>query len=401
MPKGFLHKQFIDQPVARPFESVYADIDSYSMEFFPEEVHYHEKVDVFVLLPPLSLDGVFTKGILMTQGADLLVQQFPDVKEYFHIGAYSMWCSYPWSRDADSLFVCYANPEREEWFKKTHPERVHQILIPIQDCDFTNEYVFAPSGEDKDIDVICVSKLEERKNLHLYAAALKCYREKHGVIRAVLIPGQDFDMNLVGLGEDAQQVFRSIQSELIHTQDYLHIVPKVPYHDLPSLYSRSKVHVLASLIEGKNRSLSEAMSCDTPVVCFEEFNAAARNGSPAFAPGAGLTCDYDPEAMADAIHRVLTAQADFQARRSFLHEAGRKRTVERTVEMIPEIRERIPEYDDGPLRANPWLEGALMKCYQLSLHSFLYDDASSPRAWVQGITDFQRFLEHCKARANR
>jgi glycosyltransferase involved in cell wall biosynthesis len=396
MPKGFLHKRFIDQPTPKPYESVYADIDSYSMEFFPDEEDFREKIDVFTLLPPLSSDGVFTKGILMTQGVDLLVQQFPEVKDFFHLGAYSMWCSYPWSTEADSLFVCYENAEREAWFKKEHPDRADQILIPIQDCDFTNEYVFAPTGADKDIDVICVSKFEDRKNLHLYAAALKCYREKYGSIRAVLIPGQDFDMNLVGLDEEGQRVMRSIQSELIHTQDYLHIVPKVPYHDLPSLYSRSRVHVLASLIEGKNRSLSEAMSCDTPVVCFEEFNAASRNGSPAFAPGGGLACDYSPESMADAIHKILSSPSDYPARRSFLEEAGRNRTLERTVEMIPEIRDIIPEHQDWPLRANPWIERALMSCYRLSLHSFLYNDASWPRAWVKGVTEFHRLFEHCK-----
>src|SRR4051812_21561083 len=74
--------------------------------------------------------GRFVKGILFTQGAELLIERFPWLQELFHVFAYSMWSSIPQSPRADGLFTSYPNPVREAWFRAKYPERAHQVMVP-------------------------------------------------------------------------------------------------------------------------------------------------------------------------------------------------------------------------------------------------------------------------------
>ena len=71
--------------------------------------------------------------------------------------------------------------------------------------------------------------------------------------------------------------------------------------DLPALYSAADLFVFPSLYEGFGLPPLEAMACGAPVVC---SNAASL---PEVVGDAAVTVDpYDVEALAQAMHRVLT-----------------------------------------------------------------------------------------------
>ena len=65
--------------------------------------------------------------------------------------------------------------------------------------------------------------------------------------------------------------------------------PQGNYKDLSKYYSASKCCVLGSLIEGKNRFISESQSCDVPIIVFKDFNKYSRGDFPVFFGNAGAT----------------------------------------------------------------------------------------------------------------
>lgn len=384
--------------IHKPLAEIYADLDAFTMEYFEDEPAFHERIDVWVLVPPLLYEGHFLKGIFFSQSVDFLHKLYPQLPQLFFSIANSQWCNYPWSRQADAYFTLYPNPRREAWFRKTNPQRAGKILIPLQDADFTHEYAMAPVPfVPKEYDVICVSRMHDLKNLPTIAAALKVYRQKYRPIRMVLVVGKAFDLNFNGLTEGELAELRKVETILQHPRDYIEFVPQARHADeLPGYYSRAKLCVLGSLIEGKNRALFEAASCNTPAVCFRQFNQYARGArrdadeppssdrtpesgnpdvpAPAFPEGAGLYApEFDAEALADTFHQLLQNETAFRPRRRFLETSGRKNFLNGCVERFPYYRTALPDYVPGQHAGNLWLDLAVQANYQLSLFDFLYD----------------------------
>ena len=188
-----------------------------------------------------------------------------------------------------------------------------------------------------------------------------------------MINGKDFDRNRDSLDDGEKDQLRQIESILIHPHDYIHFAGHVDhFRSLPEYYSRSKVCVLASLVEGKNRSIHEAMSCNTPVICFHEFNEHIRRGNPVIPEGAGLYATYAPESLADTIHSAIENPDQFKPRKGFLQAFGRRRLLNTCVEKIPYFAQAIPGYVSGQAYSNLWLDMAIQHSYQVGLHDFLY-----------------------------
>jgi glycosyltransferase involved in cell wall biosynthesis len=397
MPKDRYPREYFANPrIDKPLAEIYADLDAYTMEVFADEPAYHEHVDLWVLLPPLGYEGRFLKGILISQGVDYLCERFPRLPQLFFTLATSRWSAYPWSRRADGYLALYANPHREAWFRRTHPDRADKILLPLQSADFTHDYALAPVPFlPKDFDVICVSRLHDLKNLPLIASALKVYQRKYRPIRMALVAGKEFDLNFKGLDPEEQAELRKVEEILEHPHDYIEFIPRVKYFEqLPGYLSRSRLYVLGALLEGKNRALYEAMSCNTPVVCFRQFNQYARGDeavsgqrsavshasgpertrAPAFPEGAGLYApEFDAESLADTFHEVLQNETSFHPRRRFLEVSGRKNFFNQCVDAFPYYRTELPDHRAGQHVQNLWLDLAVQANYQLSLLDFLYD----------------------------
>jgi glycosyltransferase involved in cell wall biosynthesis len=103
--------------------------------------------------------------------------------ELFHVVAFSQGSSIiPTSLEAHALLMSYRNFEREMWFREQFPARRHQTLIPISDADFFNEQFFTPQHANKDIDILCITRLRPERNLPMLAAALKILRAKYPAI---------------------------------------------------------------------------------------------------------------------------------------------------------------------------------------------------------------------------
>lgn len=382
--------------IHKPIEEIYADLDAFSWEIFEDQPSRFDTISFYVLLPPLVYEGQFIKGLYFSESVGFLTQQFPQLSPMFFSFAYSPGCSYPWAPVADAYSSLYHNPQRNAWFRNTYPEKALKPLIPLQDTDFINEYLISPRNvPHKDIDLLSVARLSPEKNLPFIAQALKVYRQKYPQNRIMLtvVTGQEFDPNtLQGLDEYALAEWRKIEAILDRPQEYIKLVPRVDYYqEISFYYSRAKAFVLGSLLEGKNRGITEAMCCNVPVICFKEFNQYARGEADIFPPGAGLYSPFDPEALADTIHTVLNHLTEFKPRLNYLKYFGRKNFFNTCIDSFPYYQHHVPDYLPGHAFDNLWLDLAIQQNYQVSLSDFVY--GRSRFSHIRGLNNIQQILK--------
>lgn len=392
--KGNYPVNYFKQPNSdKPIEQIWEDIDAYSGEFFPDEPQYYDKIDLIIPLPPLKYNGVFTKGILLTQGAEHLLNLYPDLKKLFFVGAYTMWSSYSWCDKADLYFACYENKPREIYHKNKYQNKKDIIFIPLQDADYTNEYTMAPAfNVEREYDILSVATPYEVKNHIMIAQAVKEYEKKYGKkLKVKFVLGKkDIKKNNDGK-IDLKSITDNPQRKIIEAvydimgDNIPEIEPYIPHNDLNRCYSSAKCLVLASLIEGKNRSINEALSCDTPVVVFKAHNQWARGEYPIFYGNSGeLADEFTPDSLADAMHKIIKNSQNYEPRKNYLMYNGRKNFINTCAKYIPYYKENIPDLSDNNIANNLWVDLASQKLYQVSFLDFLY--GKSPHiCWVQGM----------------
>jgi glycosyltransferase involved in cell wall biosynthesis len=397
MPRGRYPIEYFANPyISKPIFEIYRDLDDYTGEFFEEEKQLHHAIDFVIPVPPVLYEGRFIKGLFFSQAVEFLNSAFPQLKTFFVSMAHTMWTSYSWSESANAYLTCYHNPLREAWYRDTHPERASKSLIPLQDADYTNERRMRPLPVPAlNIDILCISRLHAQKNVPMIARAIKVLRSKHPdrCIRMTLIAGRHgaYDPNRNSHVE--RGYLAEIEDILGLPGDYIDFVEHVSHFQLPSYYSRAGVFVLASLVEGKNRCLNEAMSCNTPVVCFQEQNQFARQGAPLFPEGAGLCAAFDPESLADAIYTVLQERESFRPRYNYLRNNGRRHFVNTCIDAIPYYRSALPNFVPGHHVANAWLDAAVFDNYEVSLHDFIYGRRIG-LSMVKGIESIRALIEN-------
>lgn len=394
------HYLFSNPNVQKSLEDIYVDLDGFTDEVFEENTARFSEFSAFFLLPPLIYRNKFVKGILFTHAADLLLDRYPFLTELFNVVAYAMWSGVPRCARADAIMMCYDNKHREAWYKARNPDRAHQVWIPHDDTDFFNECIMAPSLDQKDIDVLYVARLDAIKNLDVFAESLKIMHRKTGRrMRAMLHTGSQIDTNWTGLHENQKAELRKINAQLGNTPDYLTINTQ-RMDSLKPLYNRSRVAVMLALCEGKNRSIHEAMSCDTPVITFEHFNQYSRgglhSGIEAFPKTAGLKApEFTAESLADTILQVILNPEKFTPRESVLKVSGRKTVFNAVIDRLPYYRETLPGFEAGRHHENAWIDGAMRQVYGQGVYQYIYqlnDNAGKPRVWHKGMEDVDRVL---------
>ena len=389
MSRGVPPVEFYHTPhTTKSLADVFASIDAYSAEIWPESTDSYASLSCTIVVPPVFYRGQRLKGILFTHGVDLLLQRLPAVQELFFVLAYGMGPGIPWSTQADGLFTVYANPQRDAWFRAQAPQRAHQLLLPLQDADYLQEYVWSPKPVGKDIDILCVARLDPVKNLPILAQALKILRsvQPDKPVRATLVVGNG------NWRPDEQRIVHEMQQILQPLQDYINLLPTVPRQDMPTLYARARCYVLPSLLEGKNRTLYEAMSCDVPVVCFADLNQHIRGPAANFPQGAGLEAPtFDATSLAQTLAAVLQKPAAFTPRLALLKVAGRRRVVNQLVDAIPYYANALPDFTPGQHYENTWWDVAMQKTYFMSLRDFVYGRRDSA-VFAMGLQNIEAML---------
>lgn len=394
----------------KPSKSIYDiwdDIDNYTFEETYSKESRYDLIDFIVPLPPLEYEGKFIKGVFYSQSCETILKKFPEVKKLFHVCANTMFSSYSKYPEADIYFACYKNRLRENYYRKKYPERKHIAFAPLQDADWTNEYVMAPTFDTpKTIDVICVSTAYPVKNLPVIAKSLKAYEAKYGkVLKCAFAIGsreaiklENGKIDYSNMREDAKEQLEIVDKILGKTEKYINFIPYIEYNNLAKYYSASKCAVLASLMEGKNRFLNEAMSCNVPVVVFRDFNKFARCGYPVFFNNSGeYANEFTPESLAEAIHKVLTNPKKYQPRKNYLTYNGRKNFVSTLLDSLPYYKQNIPDYKKGEAHNNLWIDLAIQANYQLSFVDYIYEK-NPAIVHMRGLKEIKPIIEFYCAR---
>ena len=401
MKGKYPREYFLNPNIDKPIQEIWDDIDAYTGEFMEDETNLHKEIDFIIPIPPLKYKNKTTKGVFFTQGCEYLLKLFPDIKKIFFAGAYTMWSSYSWCDKADIYFSCYENKERENYHKNKYQNKKDIIFLPLQDADYTNEYIMAPTfNTPKTIDVLCVSTPAKVKNIPILAKALLEYEKKYKkILNTVWIMGiktktKDFS----DIRQDYRTQINQIK-EILKSEKYLNMIPFVQHKDLAKYYSRAKCCVLASLIEGKNRSLNESMSCNTPIVVFKDHNKYARGNHPIFFGNSGELAEFSPESLADTIHKVINNQDNYCPRENYLKYNGRRNFVDVLANKVPYYKENIPNFEQTKFHENLWVDLATQDNYQISYHDFIY--GKNPLiTHVRGTENIRSLIEFFYSRFN-
>ena len=395
--------EYIHEPNPKKTKEEMWDIlDGWTHEWAFEKPGEESKIDLTIPLPPLEYKGKILKGVFFSQSVDTIVENFPKIKEIFFPIANSMYSSYPQSEYADYYFTCYKNPKREKYWKKKHPDKKNIIILPIQDADWTNEYQFAPAfNTPKDTDVFCVTSPYPFKNMPMFAAAIKMYelkyakrlKVKYALGKREVIKNEDGTIDYSKLRPDAKEQMDKVFEILGDPYKYIEFYPWIDHGELTKFYTRSKCCVLTSVIEGKNRFIQEAQSCDTPVIVFKDHNKFAKGEHPIIYKGSGeFAKEYTSEAFADAIHKVINNQKAYTPRENYLKYFGRKNFINTIIDMSPYYRKNIPGYKKGRLQDNIWIDLAMQADYQLSFIDFLYGKNTAIQC-RRGIENMKSLIE--------
>ncbi len=401
--KGKYPREYFHNPdINKPLEEIWDDIDAYSGEFFEDEKNYHEKIDFVIPIPPLKYKNKIIKGAMFSQGLEYILKLFPQLKRIFFMGAYTMWSSYSWCDKADFYLTCYENKPREEYHKRKYQNKKDIIFIPLQDADFINEYKIAPAfNKEKNIDILSVATALEVKNLPVVAEAVKIYAKKYNrfpkttfVLGSKLITKkEDGSLDYSKEKEGTQKQLKMVEEILKEDIKKVEFIPWLDQAELIKYYTRARCTVLASLIEGKNRSINESMSCDTPVILFKAHNQWARGNHPLFFSNSGeLVEKFSPEALCDTIDKVIFNQNKYEPRKNYLIYNGRKNFVNKLANYIPYYRENLPNFNPRSFASNLWIDLACQNNYQIGYYDFLY--GKNPAIFhVRGIKAIEKLAD--------
>lgn len=176
--------------------------------------------------------------------------------------------------------------------------------------------------QGKTARLIFVGRLAVQKNIPLLLRTVAAYRDKYGV---------DIQLSIVGEG-DLRHV---IESEINHLEigSMVRLVGARYGAALESMYEESDLFILTSIFESFGLVLVEAMTKALPIVSV--YIPAVRNV--VFDGENGLLVESAPEALADAVHRLLTDR-DFYAKVSINNlTASQRYTWEAVVNKISDV----------------------------------------------------------------
>jgi glycosyltransferase involved in cell wall biosynthesis len=194
--------------------------------------------------------------------------------------------------------------------------------------------------EPREEDVV---RVKERYQLHdefvLYAGNVKPHKNLERLITAFhLVRQRGLDhLKLVLIGDDISKyaaLRRAVHRYQLHR--YVRFLGYLPEETLAVMYRLSSVFVFPSLYEGFGLPPLEAMASGTPVV------TSNVSSLPEVAGNAAILVDpYDPDALADAMLRVLTDESLRQDLRRRGLERARQFSWEQSVGRIRRIYDEI------------------------------------------------------------
>jgi glycosyltransferase involved in cell wall biosynthesis len=209
----------------------------------------------------------------------------------------------------------------------TQPDKIDVIYNA-----YDERFAMEPREED-------VVRVRERYQLTdefvLYAGNVKPHKNLERLIQAFhLVRQRGLDhLKLVLIGDEISKytaLRRAVHQHQLHK--YVRFLGYLPEETLAVMYRLAGVFVFPSLYEGFGLPPLEAMASGTPVVTSNVSSLPEVAGD-----AARLVDPYDPEAIADGIHTVLTDEAARRSLRLKGLERARQFSWETSVRRVRDI----------------------------------------------------------------
>lgn len=166
------------------------------------------------------------------------------------------------------------------------PDKIHMLYSLYLDLD-----LYKPQDVEKVYDVLFVGRLAQNKGIMLLLEAIRQVKQIH----------PNITLAIRGNGGLKAQIDAFIQqNDLKNNVLFLGRVDDTS--QMPELYSKAKMLVCASTVEGNPRVTIEAMACGTPVISTRVgiMPDVIQNGEN------GLLVDWSANDMVDAIQKLLS-----------------------------------------------------------------------------------------------
>lgn len=250
----------------------------------------------------------------------------------------------------------------------TCPMAVCPVLVPMEDYGGEPDEYTMQKYADGRTNILFVGRLAPNKRQEDVIAAFAAYREKYDPAARLILVGAD------GITPYTRRLRNYIRTLAVPN---VKLTGSVSLSVLLALYRRSSALLCMSEHEGFCVPLLEAMHFDLPIVARDSSAIGETLG------GSGvLLPDNDPEAAADALHRLLTdtayRESVLTAQRARLAELTDRRVGERRIELIRELMTL-------PLRPRP--KRFVQALPRLSRGDAIGDEALTLWALSKEVTD--------------
>jgi glycosyltransferase involved in cell wall biosynthesis len=264
-----------------------------------------DKIDVFWATENIfscNLSGTKIKKVLTMY--DLMWLEYLHTFDFINFCVYGLFGKKSYNNADYILTVSNASRKKiESVFGQTKPiEVIHngidEAFKPLVKLE-CQEYCKTKFKISKDY-MLCVSVLKPTKNIAGLLRAFKVFKDKYKTNLQLVIVGSK--------GWGYKHIERTY-NELEFSKGEVVFLGYVEKDDLPKLYSGARIFILLSLDEGFGFPVLEAMACGTPVIC-SDIPALREVGEDAVE----YVCPTDPQAVAQAIHKVNTNGVEMQTR---------------------------------------------------------------------------------------
>lgn len=221
-----------------------------------------------------------------------------DINDFFRLKPYLRPLGIKIMRNASAVFFLsesYKQSVFERFIPKRYQDEIGRktYVIPngIDDFWFDNLYTdrdinaVESKMAEKKLSVVCVGKINKRKNIPTVQKALSIMRSK----------GWDIEFNVIGKVEDKSEI------EIIKKDSLTSYFPPTNKEGLIDFYRKADIFVLASHTETFGLVYAEAMSQGLPVIYTrgQGFDGQFPDGEVGYA-----VCDTDPQEIAEAIEKL-------------------------------------------------------------------------------------------------
>jgi len=241
----------------------------------------------------------------------------PEARKYFDITPHTVFIEKKYFTLADGIIVTSLKGKNYISKKYGIPESKILYLPNYIDCN-----VFKPIEVEKDIDILYVGRLHEKKNL------LK-------LLEAVSELSFDPKVLFIGKGPEKANLLRFAREKNVN----LEIIDRIENTELPLYYNRSKLFVLPSYYEGNPKVLLEAMACGNVVIGTDVpgINDVIVNGE------TGFLAELSSRSLAEKIRDALLNYDHYRstigskAREFILETSNLDRLIDKEVEFLKSL----------------------------------------------------------------